>query len=127
MNFLLDTHILIWFFNGDVQIGKKALSIIEKLENKKFVSIASIWEIAIKIGLNKLHFDGGTKEIVNLIEKNGFEILPISPKHTIEYETLDFLHRDPFDRILVAQARVDKLILLTQDRNIKLYKVKVQS
>ena len=67
MNCLLDTHTLIWFFNGDIQLSKKAKELIEDLENEKYISIASLWEISIKIGLGKLEFEGGTKEVVQLI------------------------------------------------------------
>lgn len=78
MDILLDTHTFIWFFNGDEQLSLKAKKLIEDSKNKKFVSIASIWEVAIKIGLKKLIFDGSTSEVVELIDKNGFKILQIS-------------------------------------------------
>jgi PIN domain nuclease of toxin-antitoxin system len=124
MNILLDTHTFIWFFNGDEQLSFKARKLIEDSKTKKFVSIASIWEVAIKIGLKKLVFDGNTSEIIELIEKNGFQILPISVNHITAYETLEFVHRDPFDRILVAQAIVEKMTIITKDENIQNYRVK---
>lgn len=126
MNYLLDTHTLIWFLNGDKQLSSKAKSIIEDTKNKKFVSIASFWEISIKLGLRKLEFDGDLKEIVDLAGNNGFVVLPISIKHTIEYEGLDFIHRDPFDRMLVVQAIIESFTILTQDENIPKYKVKTE-
>ena len=113
MNILLDTHAFIWFFNGDEQLSIKARKLIEDSKTKKHVSIASIWEVAIKIGLKKLVFDGNTSEIIELIDKNGFQILQISVNHIVEYETLEFVHRDPFDRILVAQAIVEKMTIIT--------------
>jgi PIN domain nuclease of toxin-antitoxin system len=124
MNILLDTHTFIWFFNGDEQLSFKARKLIEDSKTKKFVSIASIWEVAIKIGLKKLVFEGNTSEIIELIEKNGFQILPISVNHITAYETLEFVHRDPFDRILVAQAIVEKMTIITKDENIQNYRVK---
>ena len=124
MNILLDAHTFIWFFNGDGQLSNKARKLIEDSKTKKFVSIASIWEVAIKIGLKKLVFDGHTSEIVELISKNGFQILQISVNHIATYETLEFVHRDPFDRILVAQAIVEKMTIITKDENIQKYRVK---
>ncbi len=124
MNILLDTHTFIWFFNGDEQLSFKAKKLIEDSKTKKFVSIASIWEVAIKIGLKKLLFDGNVSEVAELIEKNGFQILQISVAHIVAYEALELIHRDPFDRILVAQALVGKMIIITKDDNIQKYKVK---
>lgn len=124
MDILLDTHTFIWFFNGDEQLSFKAKKLIEDSKNRKFVSIASIWEVAIKIGLKKLFFDGNVSEVAELIEKNGFKILQISVGHTVAYETLELVHRDPFDRILVAQAMVEKLTIITKDDNIQKYIVK---
>ena len=124
MDILLDTHTFIWFFNGDEQLSFKAKKLIEDSKIRKFVSIASIWEVAIKIGLKKLFFDGNVSEVAELIEKNGFQILPISVGHTVAYEALEFIHRDPFDRILVAQAMVEKMTIITKDDNIQKYIVK---
>ena len=126
MELILDTHTVIWFFNGDRQLSAKARKMIEETKNIKYVSIASLWEIAIKIGLKKLEFDGGTKEVSELIEQNSFEILPISIEHTIAYESIEFIHRDPFDRILVAQAMVDNMTILTKDESITKYPIKTQ-
>ena len=124
MNILLDTHTFIWFFNGDEQLSLKAKKLIEDSKNQKFVSIASIWEVAIKIGLKKLVFDGNTSEVGDLMKQNGFQLLHISISHTTVYESLEFLHRDPFDRILVAQAIVEKMTIITRDENIQKYSVK---
>lgn len=124
MNILLDTHTFIWFFNGDEQLSLKAKRMIEDPKNQKYVSIASIWEVAIKIGLKKLGFDGNTSEIADLMKLNGFKLLNISIGHTTVYESLEFVHRDPFDRILVAQAIVERMIIITRDENIQRYSVK---
>jgi PIN domain nuclease of toxin-antitoxin system len=126
MNYLLDTHTLIWFLNGDKKLSKTALLLIENNDNKKFVSIGSLWEIAIKIGLKKLEFDGTISEIIDLVEQNDFEIIPISIAHIAEYEGLAFVHRDPFDRMLVVQAMVGDLTIVTRDENIPRYNVKTQ-
>ncbi len=122
MELLLDTHSFIWFFDGNELLSLNARKLIEDPKNKKFISIASIWEVAIKLGLKKLVFDGTISEVAELIEQNEFQVLPISITHTITYETLELIHRDPFDRILVAQALVDKLTIITKDENIQKYK-----
>lgn len=124
MNILLDTHALIWFLNGDSQLSDKAKTEIENIENDKIISIASIWEIAIKISLNKFRFDKGFKKLFELIEENGFDILPISFEHTLIVSNLEFIHRDPFDRILVSQCKSDNLVIMTKDENIKKYNIK---
>jgi len=125
MNLLLDTHTLIWFFNGDSQLSDKARKAIEDEKNLKFISIASLWEIAIKIGLRKLEFDGGVKEVAILIDINGFEIVPISVEHTIAIERLEFIHRDPFDRIIIAQGLCENLSIVTRDKFFKKYGIKI--
>jgi PIN domain nuclease of toxin-antitoxin system len=124
MDLLLDTHTLIWFLNGDKQLSQKVRNEIENTNNKKVVSIASVWEIAIKTSLNKFNFPKGLKGIVELIHENNFEILPISINHTLLVSTLAFHHRDPFDRILVAQSQAESLTIATKDDNIKQYDVK---
>ncbi len=124
MNYLLDTHTLIWFLNGDNLLSEKVRTIIENPVNKKFVSICSLWEISIKIGLKKLEFNGTIVEMIDLVEQNDFDILSLSLSHIVEYENLAFVHRDPFDRIIIVQAQVEDLTILTKDENIPRYKVK---
>ena len=121
MDLLLDTHSLIWFLNGDEKLSDKAKSVIEDSTNLKNVSIATIWEIAIKISLDKFKFPKGFKHFLDMVVDNGFEILPITFEHALELSTLEFIHRDPFDRLLIAQCKADKLIIVTTDDNIKRY------
>ena len=122
--FILDTHTLIWFLNGDKQLSDVARATIEKEANDKYVSVASLWEMAIKISLNKLEF-AGFPQLANLIAENGFEILPITFEHTLKVAELEFIHSDPFDRILVAQGIVDRLTIISKDRNIQKYPVEL--
>ena len=124
MDLLLDTHSLIWFLNGDEKLSDQAKSAIEDPTNSKIVSIASIWEIAIKISLDKFRFPKGFKHFLDMVEDNGFEILPITFEHAIGLSTLEFIHRDPFDRLLIAQCMADKLIIVTKDDNIKRYNIR---
>ena len=124
MDLLLDTHTLIWFLNGDDKLSEKAKIAIEDINNAKIISIASIWEIAIKISLDKFRFPKGFKHFFDMVEENGFEILPITFEHAMVLSTLEFIHRDPFDRLMIAQCITDRLVFLTKDDNIRKYKIR---
>ena len=124
MNYILDTHTVIWFLSGDDKLSKKSKEIIENQENLKLVSIATIWEIAIKISHGKFKFDKGFKQFLDLIENNGFEIVPLTLDHALIVSTLDFIHRDPFDRLIISQALTDDLTIITKDEYIEKYDVK---
>ena len=106
-NLLLDTHTFLWFLNGDIQLSEKSRLIIEDTKNLKFISIASIWEISIKLSLGKLHLDFKLGELKNEILKNNFEILPLDFEHIIHLSTLPNFHKDPFVRIIISQAIVE--------------------
>ena len=124
MDYILDTHTIIWFLNGDNKLSEKSKKIIENQDHTKFVSIATIWEIAIKTSLNKFKFDKGFKKFLHLIEDNGFEIIPISVEHALTVSTLNFIHRDPFDRLIVSKALSDNLTIITKDEYIEKYDVR---
>jgi PIN domain nuclease of toxin-antitoxin system len=124
MSLLLDTHTFIWFINGDDSLPDKVVSKIKTVENRCFLSIASIWEIAIKMKLNKLQLKSDFNEIIKICNDNEIVILPISFEHIKELNDLDFHHRDPFDRLIIAQSIAEKLTVVTKDENFKLYKVK---
>lgn len=121
-NLLLDTHTFLWFLNGDIQLSEKSRLIIEDTKNLKFISIASIWEISIKLSLGKLHLDFKLGELKNEILKNNFEILPLDFEHIIHLSTLPNFHKDPFDRIIISQAIVENLEIISKDSNFKSYK-----
>jgi len=123
MDLLLDTHTLIWFLNGDEKLPINVKDAIENPDNSKIVSIASIWEISIKISLDKFRFPKGFKHFLEMVEENGFDILPISFEHAMIVSNLEFIHRDPFDRLLIAQCKNDNLILATKDENIRKYNI----
>lgn len=120
MRFLLDTHTLIWFFQNSPNLSKRAREHIFKNNSVK-VSIVSLWELAIKRSLNKFSFDGTISEIIDEIKESGFELITIKGEDIEVLETLPFIHRDPFDRILIAQALTDNLTIITKDENIRLY------
>ena len=124
MDYLLDTHTILWFLNGDnSSLSNIAKDIIEDQHHTKFVSMSSVFEAGIKISIGKLIFPQNTEGFVEQVKKNGFEILPIHASHIIAMEKLPFIHRDPFDRLLVAAAIVEKKHLLSCDINIKQYQV----
>lgn len=123
MNLLLDTHALIWFLNGDEQLSTPARRAIESDTNIKLVSIASIWEIAIKVSLERIKFVSGFNTFIQLIEGNGFEVLPIRFEHAMIVSNLDFIHRDPFGRLLIAQCKSDGLTLVSKDEIIGKYNI----
>jgi PIN domain nuclease of toxin-antitoxin system len=124
MKLLLDTHVLLWFLNGDKKLSKQQKQIIESTKNIKFISIASIWEISIKLSLNKLKLPIDLESFIQLIDQNGFLFLPIELEHILEISNLEFIHRDPFDRIIIAQSKRENLTLLTNDENIVKYDIK---
>ena len=125
MNLLLDTHALIWFINGDNQLPEKSIKLIKKLDNKCFVSIVSIWEIAIKLSLGKLDLHGGFDEISRILRRYEIELLPITFEHIQTLISLDYHHRDPFDRIIISQGLVEKFVVVTKDENFPKYNIKI--
>lgn len=120
---LLDTHALIWFFNGDKQLSSVARAAIEKENVINYVSIVSIWEIAIKISLGKLELKAPFTEINNQLTSNNFIILPIQVEHALLVSNLPFYHRDPFDRLLIAQALQNDLTIISRDERFAAYSV----
>jgi PIN domain nuclease of toxin-antitoxin system len=125
MNLLLDTHALIWFINGDSQLPGKPVKLIKDLNTKCFVSIASIWEIAIKISLGKLDLNGGFDDISRLMKMYDIDVMPLTFEHIHQLLKLDFHHKDPFDRIIISQGIIEKLPIVTKDENFIKYKVKI--
>ncbi|SDW86745.1 PIN domain nuclease, a component of toxin-antitoxin system (PIN domain) [Hydrobacter penzbergensis] len=117
MQYLLDTHTLLWFLQDDPQLPKKISSRIRNIENNCFVSIASLWEIAIKIKLGKLSIKFPFERFAVYLADNDLEVLAISFDHISQVLNLDMLHRDPFDRIIIAQGITEDLTILTRDEH----------
>lgn len=118
MRVLLDTSLFIWSITNSPRLGADARKLIADA-SCAYVSAASIWEIAIKRGLGKLNADMG--DLVGAIEASGFVALPISVQHAVALEQLPGHHRDPFDRLLIAQAITEPLRLLTSDAMLVRY------
>jgi PIN domain nuclease of toxin-antitoxin system len=123
MKILLDTHTFLWFLGGALELSKQAKKIIETLKNEKYISIASFWEISIKNSLGKLTLDVPFSELKTEVIKNSFQILPITFEDTLLLSTLPFYHNDPFDRIIISQAKRNNLTLLSRDSNFSLYNI----
>ena len=123
MDLLLDTHVFLWYVDGNEQLSEKIVKIINDKSNRCFVSIASIWEIVIKLSIDKLEIKGGFKTIENFLDNNDFEILPIDLDDTKTLLKLDFFHRDPFDRMIIAQAATSNLKVISKDKHFKSYNV----
>jgi PIN domain nuclease of toxin-antitoxin system len=115
MNLILDTHTFIWFLEDDENLSTNAAKIIQNPTNQSFVSMASLWEMAIKIHLKKLNMTTNFDKILDLLDKNGIELLPINFEHTKKLIELDDFHRDPFDRMIIAQAIVENMQVIGRD------------
>ena len=124
MRYLLDTHSLIWFIGGDPQLSSQARSLIGDERNELLVSIASLWEIAIKTSFGKLTLSAPFDELIPAqLKLNGIDLLNIKVDHLSTLTTLPFHHRDPFDRLIIAQAIVEKLPVISLDGAFDAYGV----
>lgn len=121
MKLLLDTHLLLWAAMGSRRLGRKTSALLEDADNTLFFSAASIWEVAIKQQLAKAEFEADAGVLRRGLLDNGYQELPISSAHAVALTHLPPLHRDPFDRLLVAQAMVEGITLLTRDAALTAY------
>lgn len=126
MKFLLDTHILLWAAGSPEKLSQQAKSIIEETENELFFSAASLWEISIKKGLGRPDFKVDSRVLRRALIDNGYQELSITGLHSISIEDLPDIHKDPFDRILLSQATVEGVTLLTSDKKIAQYRGPIQ-
>jgi PIN domain nuclease of toxin-antitoxin system len=120
MRVLLDTNVFLWCILDDAKLSKKARTMIVDAD-ERYVSSASIWEVAIKKSLGKLDSDNSIENLAEAIEVSGFLELAITAKHAATVYELKHFHRDPFDRILIAQAIFEPLIFLTADKQLQKY------
>jgi PIN domain nuclease of toxin-antitoxin system len=122
LRLLLDSHVLLWLYGDPRALPPRILREIKAEENEKVVSAATVWEAAIKREGGRLAIPG---DLAGLVRTSGFSELPIRFEHAVAAAELPRLHGDPFDRMLVAQARVEGLTLITADRQIRRYDVRV--
>jgi len=126
MKYLLDTHAFLWFVTDDDKLSSDARSIIKKSNNEVYFSAASAWEMSIKVRLGRLTIEEDLEPfIIKQLAENNFSTLSITIFHSIYTSKLPEIHKDPFDRMIVAQSKVENLSLISRDKNIKKYKVPV--
>jgi PIN domain nuclease of toxin-antitoxin system len=125
MRLLIDTHALLWYLQGDASLSNLAMNAIENKDNDVSVSIVSLWEIAIKLGLGKLEIQRPFEKFEIDLHYLDIKILPIAFAEINIYRSLPLHHRDPFDRILVAQAISNSLTIITCDTLLEPYSVRV--
>lgn len=126
MNYLLDTHAFLWFINGDQELSKKALNLIEDSKNVIYLSVASLWELAIKISINKLTLDEPFETFIPYhIALNNIITLDISIEDLTDVAKLPLHHKNPFDRLIISQSRTNLFPVLGKDSKFDFYDVKV--
>ncbi len=126
MKVLLDTHIFLWWISDNPRLGKETRKIVSNIDNQLFLSAASGWEIAIKAGLGKLEVaDDICSFMFEQMRLNAITELPVLMNHTLHVATLPYLHRDPFDRLLIAQAQLERIPILTGDKQFRAYSVEI--
>jgi PIN domain nuclease of toxin-antitoxin system len=121
LNLLLDTHVALWALTDSPKLSKKARALIESTKSSIWISAATVWEIAIKHGLGRGDMPVSGQRALRYFQASGYRFLPIEPEHAAAVEELPSHHADPFDRILVAQALVEPMRLLTHDPVIARY------
>jgi PIN domain nuclease of toxin-antitoxin system len=126
MDLLLDTQILLWALSARARVPPHVREALESRTNVVFVSSASVWEIAIKASLGKLEISGlDLSELPAFIDASGFDELPVVSRHALAVRDLPGHHRDPFDRMLIAQARAEELTLASVDPAFRAYEVRL--
>ena len=125
MKLLIDTQSFIWFTEDDIKMPKKIKDIMNDNNNELLLSIAGLWEITIKTSIGKLNMKKNIHELIKNISNDGFKILPIEPSHLLELSKLNFIHRDPFDRIIIAQSLSENIPVISSDSIFKEYPVQV--
>jgi len=121
MNYILDTHVLLWFLRNEDKFSGKARQIILDNTCEKHISIVSLWEIAIKNRIGKLPLANGVSEVFDKIADNGFGLMKIDRKCVEIYNALPLIHRDPFDGMIIATAISRQMTIITADENIQKY------
>ena len=121
MRLLLDTHILLWAAGEPEKLSKGTRTLLSTSDNSLFFSAASIWEIVIKLKLGREDFKIDPYRLRKMLVVHGYEELPVTAEHALRVDSLPLLHKDPFDRLLLAQSRVEGLVLLTVDATVSQY------
>ena len=123
MKYVLDTHAALWLLEGNEKLSQTARNIIYNDENEIYVSIISAWEIAVKVSLSKLVFAGGSEVFLSAVKENNIELLGIKDDYIKIVEKLPYIHRDPFDRLIISTVLSEDMTIITIDENIRKYNV----
>lgn len=123
MAYLLDTHTFLWFVSGDKKLPKSVVDIIKNINQPCYLSVASLWEITIKLKIGKLEIGLSLKELFEFADRNQIEIIPINYIHLNQLLDLPFHHYDPFDRLIISQAITEELVLISCDKKFLNYEV----
>jgi len=122
MNILLDTHTFIWWDTEPQQLSARALTLCRDPENQLFLSVVSVWEMVIKIQIGKLRFAKPLAEMITYQQQtNQINLLPVNLAHVLAVESLPLHHKDPFDRLLIAQAQAQEMVILSRDATAQLH------
>ena len=126
MKLLLDTHTFLWFIEGNPNLSDAARNLIEEQGNQRFLNVTSLWEMSIKVSINRLKLGITLTELVKCqVYGNAIELLEIQPEHLDELAKLPFYHKDPFDRLIIAQSLAENMPVLTGDSAFESYPVTV--
>ena len=123
MGYLLDTHALLWYFEDSPRLSRRIMRILQDDASIKMVSSTSLWEIAIKANLGKLTLHFSFEQLLNDLKNSDITILQIQDEYMRELFSLPYIHRDPFDRLLISTAIAEELTVITADENIHKYDV----
>ena len=126
MRLLLDTHTALWLFNEHENLPAKVKDCLLDESNPLYISVVSAWEVAVKTSLGKLtDFKGGVKTFLSAVNRHPIALITVLPRHVELVESLPFIHRDPFDRLLIATALAERMAFVTADENIQKYDIPV--
>lgn len=120
MRYLLDTHIILWWLEQPEKLSKKTRDVIQDRKNRIFLSSVSFWEMAIKQNIGRLKLPNN---ILEVLTAEGFDTIPLSPDEALSVAGLPQIHKDPFDRMLIMQAKLNDLVMITHDKTIAQYPV----
>jgi PIN domain nuclease of toxin-antitoxin system len=124
MKLLLDTHAFLWFIEGNPNLSETARNLIEDEENQRFLSVASLWEMAIKVSMNKLTLQTAfTSLVMQQVYGNAIELIEIRPGHLDVLAKMPFHHKDPFDRLILAQSIAENISVISKDSEFKKYPI----
>lgn len=124
MRLLLDTHALLWSAEAPDKLSNNARRELERLENSLFFSTASVWELAIKMSVGKLRLSLLPDDMVQLLLSRGLSELPVEAVHASKVASMPLHHRDPFDRLLIAQAEIENMTLVSKDDGLDAYGIR---